>query len=182
LAAALELFTTDDPSDVSMAAVATHAQMTASAVYYHFSSKTEIIETLMLGVTEKLTGFFSLDSGPADLHAWGSQSMRRALEWIRADPLEAKFFFVRLATTGDGAETVVQFRREVTKLVESIANSIVLLDNSIEPVEANIMARGLVALVSETAAATLTGRDMVPRNFRTYHEAASIITLRILER
>jgi AcrR family transcriptional regulator len=180
LAAALELFATDDPSDVSMAVVATHAKMTPSAVYYHFSSKTKIIETLMAGVTDKLASFFELTSGTTDLHGWGVQSMRHALEWMRTDPLEAKFYFVRLATTRDGAETLVQFRRDSEKLVESISDSILLLDNSVDPLEAAIMARGLLTLVSETARTTLTGRDAVPRNFRTYHEAASIITVRIL--
>ncbi|MFB9858743.1 TetR/AcrR family transcriptional regulator [Paenarthrobacter aurescens] len=182
LAAALELFAAADPSDVPMDVVATHAKMTTAAVYYHFASKTDLIESLMSGVTDKLAEFFSLASGPSDLGTWGLQSMRRALVWMQTNPLEAKFFFVRLATTHDGAETLVQFRRDSATLVESIADSIVLLDSSIDPLEAAIMARALMTLVSETAKTTLTSRDAVPRNFRTYQEAASIVTLRILGR
>ncbi|MEV0688487.1 TetR/AcrR family transcriptional regulator [Nocardia sp. NPDC050378] len=180
MAVALELLATNDPSDVSMAVVAEHAQMTPSAVYYHFASKTQMIETLISGVTEKLMGFFSLPSEPMGLQDWGVRSMRSAFEWMRTEPLEAKFFFVRLATTRDGAETLVQFRRETAKLVEAIADTIVFLDPSIESLEAAIMARGLLTLASETARTTLGDRDTMPRNFRTYQEAVSIITVRIL--
>jgi AcrR family transcriptional regulator len=182
LAAALELFAAEDPSNVSMTVVARHAQMTSSAVYYHFASKTEIIETLTAGILEELGGFFSTRHGDTELRSWGVDSVGRAVDWIRSEPTAAKFFFVRLATTHDGAEALTQFRRGNASLVQSITETIGSLDSSIPPLETEIMARGLVTLVAETAFTALSGRDTIPRDFRRYQEAAAAIALRILTR
>ena len=157
--------------------------MTTAAVYYHFASKTEIIETLSSGVADKVAHFFSLPSesigSPAE---WGTTSVMETLHWMVTDPLEAKFFFVRLAMTHDGAESLGQFRRDTGRLVEFIANSITALDGAIADVEAAVMARALLALVAETARTTLTNRNTAPQNFLQYQQAAAIIASRILTR
>lgn len=182
LAAALEVLATNDPSDVSIDTIATSARMTTAAVYYHFASRTEIVDTLVSTIIDKVAGFFAPRPDHTELEAWGRDSMGRTLNWMRTDPLEVRFLLVRMTMTQDGAETLIQFRKETGRLVASMEHTISTLDDSIDPVEVAVMARAMWALLAETARAALANRKTVPQNFRSYERAAAVIAARILAR
>lgn len=156
--AATELFATQPPDEVTVADIAARAEMTSAAVYYHFSSKDQVLvegmrvfadalreqlETLMVG------------------HRSGSEigpTVTALVVWLGEHRSAATVFFVSSAGMSQEAEALRQEIR--TQLLDELVR---LVRKGREPVtdaEAAVIGLGVLALLETAAVSQVRGDDV----------------------
>ena len=81
LATALDLFIEQGYDKTSLREIAERVGVTKAALYYHFSSKEEILRTLVQPLFEHLESLAAVLATQPDLKAWG-EGLAAIVEWV----------------------------------------------------------------------------------------------------
>jgi AcrR family transcriptional regulator len=81
LETALDLFIERGYDKTSLREVAERVGVTKAALYYHFSSKEEIIRTLVQPLFDHLESLAAVLASEPDLHTWG-KGLEAIIEWL----------------------------------------------------------------------------------------------------
>lgn len=139
--------------DVTVADIATRAGMTPAAVYYHFPSKTDLVEELVRQI-----GATYVDVTAAPDHGAPEERIRavleRFLEWVERSPDEASLYFVM---SPGASPTIEALRRShLGQVVARTAGILAAARPGLGPAEAHVIALAMATILSETAVARLT--------------------------
>lgn len=156
--AATELFATQPPDEVTVADIAARAEMTSAAVYYHFSSKDQVLVEGMRVFADALREQLeTLMEG----HRPGSEigpTVTALVVWLGEHRSAATVFFVSSAGMSQEAEAL---RQEVrTQLLDELVR---LVRKGREPVtdaEAAVIGLGVLALLETAAVSQVRGDDV----------------------
>ncbi|KDN77315.1 TetR family transcriptional regulator [Streptomyces olindensis] len=156
--AATELFATQPPDEVTVADIAARAEMTSAAVYYHFSSKDQVLVEGMRVFAAALRA--QLES-LTEAHRPGSgigPEVIALLAWLGEHRSAATVFFVSSAGMSQEAELL---RHEIrTQLLEELVR---LVRKDREPVtdaEAAVTGLGVLALLENSAISQIRGDEV----------------------
>lgn len=156
--AATELFATQPPDEVTVADIAARAEMTSAAVYYHFSSKDQVLGEAMRAFAtalreqlEALTEAHEPDSGMGT-------AVTGLLAWLGEHRSAATVFFVSSAGMSQEAETLRQESR--TELLNELVRLIRKARESVSDAEAAVIGLGLLALMETAAISQVRGDDV----------------------
>ncbi|MFD5128795.1 MULTISPECIES: TetR/AcrR family transcriptional regulator [Streptomyces] len=156
--AATELFATQPPDEVTVADIAARAEMTSAAVYYHFSSKDQVLVEGMRVFAAALRA--QLES-LTEAHTPGSgigPEVIALLAWLGEHRSAATVFFVSSAGMSQEAELL---RHEIrTQLLEELVR---LVRKDREPVtdaEAAVTGLGVLALLENSAISQIRGDEV----------------------
>jgi AcrR family transcriptional regulator len=156
--AATELFATQSPDEVTVADIAARAEMTSAAVYYHFSSKDQVLAAAMrafaAALREQLQAITQAHEPGADIGA----SVTTLLAWMGEYRSAATVFFVSSAGMSQDAEALRQESR--TELLEELVRLIRKARTSVTDAEAAVIGLGLLALLETAAISQVRGDDV----------------------
>ncbi|MER5176999.1 helix-turn-helix domain-containing protein [Streptomyces sp. NPDC002896] len=156
--AATELFATQSPDEVTVADIAARAEMTSAAVYYHFSSKDQVlVEGMRVFAAALLEQLETL----AEAHTPGAgigQEVTALLAWLGEHRSAATVFFVSSAGMSQEAEALRQEIR--TQLLAELAGLVRKAREAITDAEAAVIALGVLALVENAAISQVRGDDV----------------------
>jgi AcrR family transcriptional regulator len=82
VAAAADLLATDTPEDVSVADIAGHAGLTPAAIYYHFRSRDELVDEIVLTFSQDWSAYVSQALEEQDSLAELRPFIDAHLDWI----------------------------------------------------------------------------------------------------
>ncbi|MFF4056550.1 TetR/AcrR family transcriptional regulator [Streptomyces sp. NPDC001668] len=156
--AATELFATQPPDEVTVADIAARAEMTSAAVYYHFSSKDQVLAETMRAFAAALREQLQTI---ADAHEPGSDigaSVTALLAWMGEHRSAATVFFVSSAGMSQDAEALRQESR--TEVLDELVRLIRKARVSISDAEAAVIGLGLLALLETAAISQVRGDDV----------------------
>ncbi|MDN0196686.1 TetR/AcrR family transcriptional regulator [Streptomyces sp. S.PNR 29] len=156
--AATELFATQPPDEVTVADIAARAEMTSAAVYYHFSSKDQVLvegmRVFAAALREQLESL-------TEAHTPGSgigTEVNALLAWLSEHRSAATVFFVSSAGMSQEAEVL---RHEIrTRLLAELVR---LVRKDREPVteaEAAVTGLGVLALLENAAISQIRGDEV----------------------
>lgn len=156
--AATELFATQPPDEVTVADIAARAEMTSAAVYYHFSSKDQVLvegmRVFAAALREQLETL-------TEAHRPGSEigpTVTALVVWLGEHRSAATVFFVSSAGMSQEAEALRQEIR--TQLLDELVR---LMRKGREPVtdaEAAVIGLGVLALLETAAVSQVRGDDV----------------------
>jgi AcrR family transcriptional regulator len=156
--AATELFATQPPDEVTVADIAARAEMTSAAVYYHFSSKDQV---LVEGMRVFAAALREQVETLTEAHEPGSDigpAVTALVVWLGEHRSAATVFFVSSAGMSQEAEAL---RHEIrTQLLEELVR---LVRKGREPVtdaEAAVIGLGVLALLETAAISQVRGDDV----------------------
>ncbi|NEA66256.1 TetR/AcrR family transcriptional regulator [Streptomyces sp. SID12488] len=156
--AATELFATQSPDEVTVADIAARAEMTSAAVYYHFSSKDQVLAAAMrafaAALREQLQAITEAHEPGSDIGA----SVTTLLAWMGEYRSAATVFFVSSAGMSQDAEALRQESR--TELLEELVRLIRKARTSVTDAEAAVIGLGLLALLETAAISQVRGDDV----------------------
>ncbi|WP_330351053.1 TetR/AcrR family transcriptional regulator [Streptomyces sp. NBC_00582] len=156
--AATELFATQPPDEVTVADIAARAEMTSAAVYYHFSSKDQILAEAMrafaAALREQLQAITQAHEPGADTGA----AVTSLLAWMGEHRSAATVFFVSSAGMSQDAEARRQESR--TELLDELVRLIRKARTSVSDAEAAVIGLGLLALLETAAISQVRGDDV----------------------
>lgn len=156
--AATELFATQPPDEVTVADIATRAEMTSAAVYYHFSSKDQVLAAAMRGfasaLREQLEALTEAYEPGTDVGA----AVTTLLAWLGEHRSAATMFFVSSAGMSQEAEALRQESR--TELLNELVRLIRKARESVSDAEAAVVGLGLLALLETAAISQVRGDDV----------------------
>ncbi|MGY1495336.1 TetR/AcrR family transcriptional regulator [Streptomyces sp. QTS52] len=156
--AATELFATQSPDEVTVADIAARAEMTSAAVYYHFSSKDQVLAAAMrafaAALREQLEAITQAHAPGSDIGA----SVTTLLAWMGEYRSAATVFFVSSAGMSQDAEALRQESR--TELLEELVRLIRKARTSVADAEAAVIGLGLLALLETAAISQVRGDDV----------------------
>ncbi|KUO09365.1 TetR/AcrR family transcriptional regulator [Streptomyces sp. DSM 15324] len=159
--AATELFATQSPDEVTVADIASRAEMTSAAVYYHFSSKDQILAEAMrafaAALRERLQALTEAHEPGSDIGA----PVTVLLAWMGEHRSAATVFFVSSAGMSQEAESLRHQSR--TEVLDELVRLIRKARASVSDAEAAVIGLGLLALL-ETAAVSQVRSDDVYRS------------------
>ncbi|CAM5412422.1 hypothetical protein SVIOM74S_02955 [Streptomyces violarus] len=128
--AATELFATQPPDEVTVADIAARAEMTSAAVYYHFSSKDQVLAEGMrafaaTALREQLQALTEAHEPGSDIGA----AVTTLLAWLGEHRSAATVFFVSSAGMSQEAEALRQESRselldELVRLIRKARTSV----------------------------------------------------------
>ncbi|MFJ1970004.1 TetR/AcrR family transcriptional regulator [Streptomyces sp. NPDC087903] len=156
--AATELFATQPPDEVTVADIAARAEMTSAAVYYHFSSKDQV---LVEGMRVFAAALREQVESLTEAHRPGSDIgpvVTGLVLWLSEHRSAATVFFVSSAGMSQEAEAL---RHEIrTQLLDELVR---LVGKGREPVseaEAAVIGLGVLALLETAAVSQVRGDDV----------------------
>jgi AcrR family transcriptional regulator len=159
--AATELFATQPPDEVTVADIAARAEMTSAAVYYHFSSKDQVLvegmRVFAAALREQLEAL-------AQEHRPGSDigtAVTALVAWMGEHRSAATVFFVSSVGMSQEAEALRHENRS-----QVLDELVALVRKGREPVtdaEAAVIGLGVLALLETAAISQLRG-DAVYRS------------------
>ncbi|WP_020139732.1 TetR/AcrR family transcriptional regulator [Streptomyces sp. 351MFTsu5.1] len=156
--AATELFATQPPDEVTVADIAARAEMTSAAVYYHFSSKDQVLAETMrafaAALREQLREITEVHDPGADIGA----SVTSLLAWMGEHRSAATVFFVSSAGMSQDAEALRQESR--TEVLDELVRLIRKARGSVSDAEAAVIGLGLLALLETAAISQVRGDDV----------------------
>ncbi|MER6135536.1 helix-turn-helix domain-containing protein [Streptomyces sp. NPDC001815] len=156
--AATELFATQPPDEVTVADIAARAEMTSAAVYYHFSSKDQVLSEAMrafaAALREQLQAITEAHEPGSDIGG----AVTTLLSWLGEQRSAASVFFVSSAGMSQDAEALRQESR--TELLEELVRLIRKARTSVSDAEAAVVGLGLLALVETAAISQVRGDDV----------------------
>jgi AcrR family transcriptional regulator len=156
--AATELFATQPPDEVTVADIAARAEMTSAAVYYHFSSKDQVLAETMRAFAAALREQLQAIT---DAHEPGSDigtSVTTLLAWMGEQRSAATVFFVSSAGMSQDAEALRQESR--TQVLDELVRLIRKARVSVSDAEAAVIGLGLLALLETAAISQVRGDDV----------------------
>ncbi|MBE4733364.1 MULTISPECIES: TetR/AcrR family transcriptional regulator [Streptomyces] len=156
--AATELFATQPPDEVTVADIAARAEMTSAAVYYHFSSKDQVLAEGMRVFADALREQLRT---LADAHEPGSDigpAVTTLLAWLGEHRSAATVFFVSSAGMSQEAEALRLESR--TNLLAELVRLIHKARESVTEAEAAVIGLGLLALLETAAISQVRGDDV----------------------
>ncbi|MER6159676.1 helix-turn-helix domain-containing protein [Streptomyces sp. NPDC001868] len=156
--AATELFATQPPDEVTVADIAARAEMTSAAVYYHFSSKDQVLSEAMRAFATALREEMR---AVTEAHEPGSgieDAITTLLAWMGEYRSAATVYFVSSAGMSQEAETLRQESR--TELLEELVRLIRKARVSVSDAEAAVTGLGLLALLETAAISQVRGDDV----------------------
>ena len=156
--AATDLFATQPPDEVTVADIAARAEMTSAAVYYHFSSKDQV---LVEGMRVFAAALGEQLESLAGAHAPGSgigSEVTALLAWLAEHRSAATVFFVSSAGMSQEAEVL---RHQVrTQVLEELVR---LVRKDREPVtdaDAAVTGLAVLALLENAAISQIRGDEV----------------------
>lgn len=156
--AATELFATQSPDEVTVADIAARAEMTSAAVYYHFSSKDQVLAEGMrvfaAALREQLRAL-------TEAHEPGTgigPTVTTLLAWLGEQRSAATVFFVSSAGMSQEAEALRQQSR--ADLVAELVRLIHKVRTAASEPEAAVIGLGLLALLETAAISQVRGDDV----------------------
>lgn len=156
--AATELFATQPPDEVTVADIAARAEMTSAAVYYHFSSKDQVLAAAMrafaAALREQLQAITETHESGTDIGA----AVTTLLAWLGEHRSAASVFFVSSAGMSQDAEALRQESR--TELLKELVRLIRKARGDISDAEAAVVGLGLLALLETAAISQVRGDDV----------------------
>ncbi|MEW2558909.1 TetR/AcrR family transcriptional regulator [Streptomyces griseorubiginosus] len=156
--AATELFATQPPDEVTVADIAARAEMTSAAVYYHFSSKDQVLAETMrafaAALREQLREITEAHDPGSDIGA----SVTTLLAWMGEHRSAATVFFVSSAGMSQDAEALRQESR--TEVLDELVRLIRKARGSVSDAEAAVIGLGLLALLETAAISQVRGDDV----------------------
>jgi len=156
--AATELFATQPPDEVTVADIAARAEMTSAAVYYHFSSKDQVLAETMrafaAALREQLQAITDAHEPGSDIGA----SVTTLLAWMGEHRSAATVFFVSSAGMSQDSEALRQESR--TQVLEELVRLIRKARVSVSDAEAAVIGLGLMALLETAAISQVRGDDV----------------------
>jgi AcrR family transcriptional regulator len=180
LAAAAEVFASEESVGVNLATIARKAGMSPSALYYHFPSRQAIIETLVARIIDELIEVFAPDDDEHDLVKWGVASVDRLGDWLRESPVQARALCVFEDDMRGGPEMLSQFRRHMQRLQDALVTTMIAMAPDLDTLETTIRARAMIALAGETARLSIAEDNTIRPSVRTQLQAARVIVARVL--
>ncbi|MET7657212.1 MULTISPECIES: helix-turn-helix domain-containing protein [unclassified Streptomyces] len=156
--AATELFATQSPDEVTVADIAARAEMTSAAVYYHFSSKDQVLAAAMRAFAAALREQLQTIT---DAHELGSDlgaAVTTLLAWMGEHRSAATVFFVSSAGMSQDAEALRQESR--AELLEELVRLIRRARETVSDAEAAVIGLGLLALLETAAISQVRGDDV----------------------
>lgn len=150
--AGLVEFARRPPATVTVADIARAASMTPTAVYYHFPSKSDLLEELVRVIGSEYVEMTALTSD-GDLAAQQAASLERFIRWVDAHPDKARLYFVTSPGVSPGVEALR--RVHLAEAVRTTASSLVAARPGLDLVEAYVMALALATVFAESAVARL---------------------------
>jgi AcrR family transcriptional regulator len=180
LAAAAEVFASEESVGVTLATIAARAGMSPSALYYHFPSRQAIVETLVAGIIDELIDVFAPRDDEHDPAKWGVAGVERLGDWFRQSPVKARALCVFEDDMRGGPEMLSQFRQHTQRLQDALVTTMAGMAPDLDVLEATIMARALIALAGETARLSVAEDNTIRPGFRTQLQAAQVIVARVL--
>ncbi|MDT0572007.1 helix-turn-helix domain-containing protein [Streptomyces sp. DSM 3412] len=156
--AATELFATQPPDEVTVADIAARAEMTSAAVYYHFSSKDQVLAEGMrafaTALREQLRALTEAHEPGSDIAA----AVTVLLAWMGEHRSAATVFFVSSAGMSQDAEALRQESR--AELLHEMMGLIRKARESVSDAEAAVIGLGLLALLETAAISQVRGDDV----------------------
>jgi AcrR family transcriptional regulator len=156
--AATELFATQPPDEVTVADIAARAEMTSAAVYYHFSSKDQVLvegmRVFAAALREQMEALTEAHTPDSDI----GPAVTALLAWLGEHRSAATVFFVSSAGMSQDAEALRQESR--TDLVRELVLLIRKARTSVSDAEAAVIALGLLALLETAAISQVRGDDV----------------------
>ncbi|UUU36455.1 TetR/AcrR family transcriptional regulator [Streptomyces sp. CA-210063] len=156
--AATELFATQPPDEVTVADIAARAEMTSAAVYYHFSSKDQVLAEGMrvfaTALREQLHAITEAHEPGTDIGA----AVTTLLAWMGEHRSAATVFFVSSAGMSQDAEALRQESR--TELLDELMRLIRKARASASDAEAAVIGLGLLALLETATISQVRGDDV----------------------
>ncbi|MFE7839708.1 TetR/AcrR family transcriptional regulator [Streptomyces sp. NPDC057474] len=156
--AATELFATQPPDEVTVADIAARAEMTSAAVYYHFSSKDQVLSEAMrafaTALREEMRAITEAQEPGSDIEA----AVTTLLAWMGEYRSAATVYFVSSAGMSQEAEALRQESR--TELLEELVRLIRKARTSVSDAEAAVIGLGLLALLETAAISQVRGDDV----------------------
>lgn len=156
--AATELFATQPPDEVTVADIAARAEMTSAAVYYHFSSKDQVLAEAMRAFAAALRGQLQAIT---QAHEPGSDigaSVTTLLAWMGEHRSAATVFFVSSAGMSQDSEALRQESR--TELLDELVRLTRKARGTVSDAEAAVVGLGLLALLETAAISQVRGDDV----------------------
>ncbi|MFF7262562.1 TetR/AcrR family transcriptional regulator [Streptomyces sp. NPDC008159] len=156
--AATELFATQPPDEVTVADIAARAEMTSAAVYYHFSSKDQV---LVEGMRVFAAAMCAQVEELAEAHKAGSDvgpTITALVAWLGEHRSAATVFFVSSAGMSQEAEALRQESR--SHLLGGLVRLIRKARASVSDAEAAVIGLGLLALLETAANSQVRGDDV----------------------
>lgn len=158
--AATELFATQSPDEVTVADIAARAEMTSAAVYYHFSSKDQVLvegmRVFAVALREQLETLTEAHPAGSDI----APAVTGLVAWLGEHRSAATVFFVSSAGMSQEAEAL---RHEIrTQLLDELVR-LVRRSREPEPVadaEAAVTGLGVLALLETAAISQVRGDDV----------------------
>ncbi|MEW2398236.1 helix-turn-helix domain-containing protein [Streptomyces sp. NPDC046862] len=156
--AATELFATQPPDEVTVADIAARAEMTSAAVYYHFSSKDQVLaEAMRMFATALREQLEALTQAHEPGSGMGT-AVTGLLAWLGEHRSAATVFFVSSAGMSQEAETLRQESR--TESLNELVRLIRKARESVSDAEAAVIGLGLLALLETAAISQVRGDDV----------------------
>ncbi|WP_286248906.1 TetR/AcrR family transcriptional regulator [Streptomyces graminofaciens] len=156
--AATELFATQPPDEVTVADIAARAEMTSAAVYYHFSSKDQVLvegmRVFAAALCEQLEAITEAHGPDSDI----GPAITTLVAWLGEHRSAATVFFVSSAGMSQEAEALRQESR--TKLLAGLVRLIHKARESVSDAEAAVIGLGLLALLETAAISQVRGDDL----------------------
>lgn len=156
--AATELFATQPPDEVTVADIAARAEMTSAAVYYHFSSKDQVLAEGMrvfaTALREQLHAITQAHEPGSDI----GTAVTTLLAWMGEHRSAATVFFVSSAGMSQDAEALRQESR--TELLDELMRLIRKARESVSDAEAAVIGLGLLALLETATISQVRGDDV----------------------
>ncbi len=156
--AATELFATQSPDEVTVADIAARAEMTSAAVYYHFSSKDQVLvegmRVFAAALREHLQALTEAHPSGAEI----GPAITTLVAWLGEQRSAATVFFVSSAGMSQEAEALRQESR--TQLLEELVRLIRKAREPLSDAEAAVIALGLLALLETAAISQVRGDDV----------------------
>jgi AcrR family transcriptional regulator len=180
LAAAAEVFASEESVGVNLATIASRAGMSPSALYYHFPSRQAIIETLVARIIDELIEVFTAQDDEHDLVKWGAASVDRLGDWFRESPVQARVLGVFEDDMRGGPEMLSQFRQHMQRFQDALVETMIAMAPEADTLETAIRARAMIALAGETARLSIDEDNTIRPSVRTQLQAAKVILARVL--
>ncbi|MFI9753479.1 TetR/AcrR family transcriptional regulator [Streptomyces collinus] len=156
--AATELFATQPPDEVTVADIAARAEMTSAAVYYHFSSKDQVLAEAMRVFASALRAQLEALTEASEPGTDVGATVTTLLAWLGEHRSAATVFFVSSAGMSQEAEALRQESR--TELLKELMRLIRQARESVTDAEAAVIGLGLLALLETAAISQVRGDDV----------------------